>query len=65
MFQEREEELEDVFEELETVGRSLLDRLSIPVVFPDGYTLSLTPTHAHTYTHSSVNMNTGIPVVTS
>uniref|UniRef100_A0A8C5FG15 CRAL-TRIO domain-containing protein n=1 Tax=Gadus morhua TaxID=8049 RepID=A0A8C5FG15_GADMO len=36
VFQEREEELEDVFEELETVGRSLLDRLSIPVVFPDG-----------------------------
>ena len=50
MFQEREEGLEDVFEELETVGRSLLDRLSIPVVFPDGYTLSLTPTHAHTHT---------------
>ncbi|XP_056468291.1 SEC14 domain and spectrin repeat-containing protein 1 isoform X1 [Gadus chalcogrammus] len=36
VFQEREEELEEVFEELETVGRSLLDRLSIPVVFPDG-----------------------------
>ncbi|CAL8265754.1 unnamed protein product [Lota lota] len=31
-----EEELEEVFEELETVGRNLLDRLSIPVVFPDG-----------------------------
>lgn len=27
----------DVFEEVETVGKALLDRLTVPVIFPDGW----------------------------
>jgi hypothetical protein len=28
---------EEQFEEIEAIGKSLLDRLTIPVVYPDGY----------------------------
>lgn len=28
------------FDEIETVGKSLLDRLTVPVVYPDGYVTS-------------------------
>lgn len=28
---------EEQFEEIEAVGKSLLDRLTVPVVYPDGY----------------------------
>lgn len=27
----------DQFDEIEAVGKSLLDRLTVPVVYPDGY----------------------------
>lgn len=28
---------EEQFDEIEAVGKSLLDRLTVPVVYPDGY----------------------------
>lgn len=28
---------EEQFDEVEAVGKSLLDRLTVPVVYPDGY----------------------------
>lgn len=30
------------FDEIETVGKSLLDRLTVPVVYPDGYVVGIT-----------------------
>ena len=44
----------EVYEEVETVGKGLLDRLTVPVIFPDGYDW----THTHAHTHPCTPSNT-------
>uniref|UniRef100_A0A671XPL7 SEC14 and spectrin domains 1 n=1 Tax=Sparus aurata TaxID=8175 RepID=A0A671XPL7_SPAAU len=45
------ESLDDV----DSTGKVLLDRLTMPVIFPDGYVNTQTHTHTHTHTRVSVS----------